>query len=173
MAIPLKVYEARKKTFWISPNESWERYCGTVNWIIVTKMESFNIDPEFLSKCKVTTDPVLVEGKSLLKTKTALNSFIRTLAYLLGKADILFHKFYYKMLKHYFFSFNNKYYTFKHFTYLFQKLEKSVLVLGENAQTAVIYGLYFSFKAQLLRVSRRKKRKFFPAFLFRFADDWL
>ena len=39
---------------------------------------------------------------------------------------------------------------------LFRNLEKSALILGKNALITVIYGLNFSFKMQLLRVSGRK-----------------
>ena len=46
---------------------------------------------------------------------------------------------------------------------LFQKLEKSVLILRKNALIWVIYGLYFSFKMEVLRGSRRKNRTFFRA----------
>ena len=50
----------------------------------------------------------------------------------------------------------------------FQKLEKSAPFLGKNALIVVICGLTFSFKIQVLKVSRRKNRKFFsvkPFFL--------
>ena len=43
---------------------------------------------------------------------------------------------------------------------LFQKLEKSALILGKNALIVVIYGLNFSFKMQFLRVSRNKSGDF-------------
>ena len=46
---------------------------------------------------------------------------------------------------------------------LFQKLENSALILGENALIVVICGLNFSFNMQSLRVSWRKSRRFFPA----------
>ena len=39
---------------------------------------------------------------------------------------------------------------------LFRNLKKSALILGKNALITVIYGLNFSFKMQLLRVSGRK-----------------
>ena len=39
---------------------------------------------------------------------------------------------------------------------LFRNLEKIALILGKNALITVIYGLNFSFKMQLLRVSGRK-----------------
>ena len=45
---------------------------------------------------------------------------------------------------------------------LFQKLEKSVLILKKITLIAVIDELNFSFKVQFLRVSRRKNRRFFP-----------
>ena len=43
---------------------------------------------------------------------------------------------------------------------LFQKLEKSALISGENVLIAVIYELNFLFKVQFLRVSRKKNRDF-------------
>ena len=46
---------------------------------------------------------------------------------------------------------------------LFQKLEKSALILGKNALIVVIYGLNFLFKMQFVRFSRRKSWRFFPA----------
>ena len=39
---------------------------------------------------------------------------------------------------------------------LFQKLEKSVLILGKNSLIVVVYGVNFTFKTQFLRVCRRK-----------------
>ena len=49
---------------------------------------------------------------------------------------------------------------------LFQKLEKSALILGKNALIIVIYGLNLSFKMQFLRVFRRKIRICFPTETF-------
>ena len=43
---------------------------------------------------------------------------------------------------------------------LFQKYEKSALILGKNVLILVIYGLNFSFKMQFLRVSRNKTGDF-------------
>ena len=43
---------------------------------------------------------------------------------------------------------------------LFRKLEKSAQLLEKNALIVVIYGLNFSFKMQVLRVSRRKNQRF-------------
>ena len=45
---------------------------------------------------------------------------------------------------------------------LFQKLEKSALILGKNALIVVIYRLNFSFKMQFLRVYRIKTGDFPP-----------
>ena len=42
---------------------------------------------------------------------------------------------------------------------LFQKLEKSVEILGKNALIVAIYGLHFSCG---LRVSRTRNPKFYP-----------
>ena len=55
------------------------------------------------------------------------------------------------------------------FPYPFSKIEKSALILGKNFLIVVIYGLNFSFKMQFLRVSRRKNRRFFPAWPFFFV----
>ena len=43
---------------------------------------------------------------------------------------------------------------------LFQKLKKSVLILGKNALIEDIYGLNFAFKMQFLRVPRNKTGDF-------------
>ena len=48
----------------------------------------------------------------------------------------------------------------------FSKIGKSNLIFGKDALILVIYGLHFSFKMQFLRVSRRKKQRFFLAKLF-------
>ena len=52
---------------------------------------------------------------------------------------------------------------------LFQKLEKSALISGENVLIAVIYELNFLFKVQFLRVSRKKEQRFYPAEPFFFV----
>ena len=49
------------------------------------------------------------------------------------------------------------------FPALFQKLEKSALILRKNALIVIIFGLNYSFKMQFLRVSRRRNHIFFPA----------
>ena len=58
---------------------------------------------------------------------------------------------------------------------LFQKLEKSALILRKNALIVVIYGYNFSFKMRFLRVSREKNRIFFlcGAFLSRVVGECL
>ena len=43
---------------------------------------------------------------------------------------------------------------------LFQKLEKSALILSKNALIVVISELNFSFKMQFLRISRKKTGDF-------------
>ena len=43
----------------------------------------------------------------------------------------------------------------------FQKIGQKCPNSGKNALIMVIYGLNFSFKMQFLRVSRRKKQRFF------------
>ena len=58
---------------------------------------------------------------------------------------------------------------------LFQKLEKSALILGKNALIVVIYGLNFSFKMQFLRVPGINP-EVFPCrakFLSRVVHDYL
>ena len=52
---------------------------------------------------------------------------------------------------------------------LFRKLEKSVLIFGENLRIVAVYGLTFSFKKQFLRVLRWKNLKFYPSARFFFC----